>query len=115
MIKIVLAGTRYIRWFIALSTGSRHHPTKYEHALFRAAFLLVVFLLLFVPARIPAEQHMILGLYPALSSTEMYKRFTPLAEHLSKGLGRPVEIHLEGSYDAHVSRIESCLAAVDEF
>ena len=51
------------------------------------------------------EKPLILGIHPYLSSTEIYKRFSPLADHLSRELGRPVQIHIESTYDSHVAAI----------
>src|SRR5512145_1749165 len=51
------------------------------------------------------EQTLILGIHPYLSSSELYKRFSPLADHLSRELGRSVQIHIENSYDSHINAI----------
>jgi phosphonate transport system substrate-binding protein len=52
-----------------------------------------------------AQKTLILGIHPYLSSTELHKRFTPLAEYLGKELGRPVEIRVSSTYESHVEAI----------
>lgn len=54
-----------------------------------------------------AEKPLVLGIHPYLSSTELHKRFAPLAEYLTKELGRPVEIRVNSSYESHVETIGS--------
>lgn len=51
------------------------------------------------------EKPLILGIHPYLSSSELYRRFSPLADHLSREVGRPVQIHIENSYDSHINAI----------
>jgi phosphonate transport system substrate-binding protein len=58
-----------------------------------------------LPAVSSVQAPLVLGIYPYLSSTELHKRFAPLAEYLGKELGRPVEIRLNSSYESHVETI----------
>lgn len=51
------------------------------------------------------EKPLILGLHPYLSSTELYKRFSPLADHLSRQLQRPVKISIADSYESHITTV----------
>ncbi len=72
---------------------------------FISAACISILSFLFLPAVTRAQEPLVLGIHPFLSSTEIYKRFTPLTEHLSRKLGRPVNIHLARSYDSHVSMV----------
>jgi phosphonate transport system substrate-binding protein len=46
-----------------------------------------------------------LGVHPYLPATELVGRFTPLARYLEERLGRPVEIVIAATYEAHIERI----------
>lgn len=70
-----------------------------------SAVLVIVIIILFLPVWTNAQKPLILGIHPFLSSTELYKRFSPLADYLSRELGRPVQIHIESSYESHVNAI----------
>lgn len=52
-----------------------------------------------------AEKSLRLGLHPFLSSVELFKRFSPLAEYLSSAINRPVQIKISPSYAAHLDAI----------
>jgi phosphonate transport system substrate-binding protein len=68
--------------------------------------VLVIFItVLSLPVVTNAQEPLILGIHPFLSSTELYKRFSPLADYLSRELGRPVQIRIESSYESHVNAI----------
>ncbi|TAN44786.1 MAG: phosphate/phosphite/phosphonate ABC transporter substrate-binding protein [Nitrospirae bacterium] len=53
-----------------------------------------------------AQDPLVLCIYPYLSATEIYKRFTPLAGHIGRELGRPVKIRNKGSYDDYIDSIK---------
>jgi len=72
---------------------------------FSVVIRIVILILLFLPAVTHAQEPLILSIYPYFSSTEIYKRFSPLADHLSKELGRPITIHVAGSYAAHENEV----------
>lgn len=67
------------------------------------AFFLVIVLL----AGAQAQEPLILGLPSYVSATELYKRFSPLADYLSKELGRPVKILSEIDYEAHLINLKN--------
>lgn len=46
-----------------------------------------------------------IGVLPYLTSTEILRRFQPLADYLEKMLGRPVRIEIARDYAEHVDRI----------
>jgi len=46
-----------------------------------------------------------LGIQPYLASSLIHKRFTPLAEYLSKKLGQPVIIKVPQDYRDHIERV----------
>ncbi|MHB8836702.1 MAG: phosphate/phosphite/phosphonate ABC transporter substrate-binding protein, partial [Candidatus Methylomirabilia bacterium] len=60
---------------------------------------------LLVPSFAVAQQPLVLGIHPYLSSTEIYTRFSPLADRLAKELGRPVQIRISSDYDTHVTAV----------
>ena len=72
---------------------------------FTSAIFLVIIIVLSLTGLTNAQKPLILGIHPFLSSTELYRRFTPLAEHLSRELGRPVQINIADSYESHVIAI----------
>lgn len=46
-----------------------------------------------------------LAVLPYLADSEIYKRFTPLVNHLSAELGRPVELRIGRNYEANIEAI----------
>jgi len=62
---------------------------------------------LFCSVGIHAEPLLKLGIHPYLSSTEIVRRFTPLAEYLSRELKRPVTLEIASSYATHIHNIGS--------
>src|SRR5574337_807100 len=52
-----------------------------------------------------AQQPLKLAVHPYLSSSELVRRFTPLAEYLSSALKRPVAVELSNSYGAQINKI----------
>jgi len=72
------------------------------------AFAGAALLLLVLAGRHAAAQSpepLKLCIHPYLSSSELAKRFTPLAEYLGKQLGRPVLLEIGSTYEAHIHRI----------
>ncbi len=69
------------------------------------AVSVIMLLALVWPAISGTQETLVLGIHPYLSSTELHKRFGPLAEYLGKELGRPVEIRVDSSYDSHVESV----------
>jgi len=72
---------------------------------FTNAIILIIIIVLFLPGAVYAEKPLILSIHPYLSSTELYKRFSPLVDHLSRELGRPVQISIADSYESHINAI----------
>lgn len=72
---------------------------------FVGAALITTLVALTMPAISGAQEPLVLGVHPFLSTTELHKRFTPLAEYLGRELGRPVEIRVNSSYESHVESI----------
>jgi phosphonate transport system substrate-binding protein len=60
---------------------------------------------LFRSIGVHAEPLLKLGIHPYLSSTEIIRRFTPLADYLSRELKRPVIIEIASSYAVHIRNI----------
>ena len=54
---------------------------------------------------VQAEPPLKLGIHPYLSSTEIVRRFSPLADYLSRELKRPVTIEIASSYATHIHDI----------
>jgi len=78
---------------------------KERTAFFSALIRIVLLVLLCRPAVTHGQEPLVLSIYPYFASTEIYKRFSPLADHLSKELGRPITIHVANTYDAHVNEV----------
>ncbi len=57
------------------------------------------------PIGVHAEPPLKLGIHPYLSSTEIVRRFSPLAEYLSRALKRQVTIEIANSYADHIKNI----------
>jgi phosphonate transport system substrate-binding protein len=57
-------------------------------------------------ADLPAGQApLVLGVHPYLPHDEIITRFTPLADYLSRHIGRPVEVRVGRTYNEHISAI----------
>lgn len=67
--------------------------------------LLTMLVSLSWPEGTGAQEPLVLAIHPYLSSTELHKRFAPLAAQLGKELGRPVEILVSSTYESHVEAI----------
>jgi phosphonate transport system substrate-binding protein len=67
-------------------------------------FLIIWLLLIAVPV-VHADPPLTLWIHPYLPATELTRRFSPLATHLSQALGRPVEIRVARSYQSHLDFI----------
>jgi phosphonate transport system substrate-binding protein len=50
---------------------------------------------------------LILAVHPYLPAAEILSRFTPLADALAAGIGRPVVVRVGASYDEHIDAIGS--------
>lgn len=70
-----------------------------------AVFANIILVLCLTGVTHAQERPLVLGIHPYLAATELHKRFSPLAEHLARELGRPVEIHIESSYDSHINMV----------
>ena len=64
------------------------------------------------PALSQEKEPLKLGIHPYLSSSELVRRFTPLAEYLGRQLGRPVMIEIGNSYDTHIHKIANGLTDI---
>ncbi|MGE5894133.1 MAG: phosphate/phosphite/phosphonate ABC transporter substrate-binding protein [bacterium] len=49
-----------------------------------------------------AQEPLTLAVHPYLPSTELIRRFTPLADYLGREIGRPVIIEISRDYETHV-------------
>lgn len=68
-----------------------------------SSLLLAAFLLLDA-GKIRAEDSLTLWIHPYLPATELTRRFSPLAEYLSREVGLPVSIRVQKSYKSHIER-----------
>ena len=64
------------------------------------------------PARSQEKEPLKLGIHPYLSTSELVKRYTPLAEYLGRQLGRPVLLEIGRSYDTHIHKIANGLTDI---
>ena len=67
--------------------------------------ILALYFVLFSSVSVHAEPLLKLGIHPYLSSTEIVRRFTPLADYLSHELKTPVAIEIASSYAVHIRNI----------
>lgn len=79
-------------------SGSRHCVCQVILLLFAALTSTLV------PATQP-DDHLILGVHPYLSHSELQVRFQPLARYLEEELGRPVMIRVGRDYSEHVEKV----------
>jgi len=63
-----------------------------------------LFIVLFVP-RVQSQDTLKLGIHPYLVASDLYKRFTPLAEYLSRETGKKVVIEIASNYEEHIEKI----------
>jgi phosphonate transport system substrate-binding protein len=60
----------------------------------------------FAPTRaLAGEKPIVLGVHPFLPATEIHRRFSPLADHLTKAIGRQVVIDVSRDYGDHIERL----------
>lgn len=52
-----------------------------------------------------AEEPLTLAVHPYLPTKEVMARFTPLADYLSKEIGRPVVVRVGGNYQEHIAHV----------
>lgn len=73
----------------------------------RQRLCLAVLLLGFLPglAQAASAAPLTLAVHPYLPVPEIHKRFTPLAEYLSKVMEQPVRVRVGGDYDEHIKAI----------
>lgn len=70
--------------------------------------VVAMFLLGSLPLALPqagAVQPLKLGIHPFLSSTELVRRFKPLADYLGRELAVPVTIEIADSYASHIRNV----------
>jgi phosphonate transport system substrate-binding protein len=68
-------------------------------------FLASVLIALFAAGPSSAGQPLILQVHPYLPATEIIERFNPLAEYLSRGIGRPVVVRISVDYKQHIDLV----------
>jgi len=56
----------------------------------------------FAPGIAGAGGPLVLQVHPYLPATELIERFSPLAEHLSRSIGRPVVVRISVDYQQHI-------------
>lgn len=66
---------------------------------------LALALALWAAPRAHALEPLKLGIHPYLSSTELTRRFRPLADYLGRELGVPVTIEIADSYASHIRNV----------
>jgi len=57
------------------------------------------------PSTLLAREPLILAVHPYLPAKELNRRFSPLADYLSKELGQPVAVRVGGDYWEHIEYI----------
>ena len=69
---------------------------------------LILFLVCFscaMQSAYAADKPLILGIHPYKTPSKLIKAFTPLAEHISKVINKPVEIRISKDYQTHIENI----------
>ncbi len=79
-------------------TGERAATRRVISLLLLAAFLLLG------AGKVRAEDSLTLWIHPYLPATELTRRFSPLAEYLSRKIGLPVAVRVQKSYQSHIDR-----------
>jgi len=81
--------------------------TGKKSTLRKSIFITVLGLFLTILAVPPAFalQTLKLGIHPFLSSSEIIRRFKPLADYLGRELGMPVTIEIADSYRTHIRNV----------
>ena len=79
--------------------------TRNTHPFALAVTLTVLLSLCSGPAQSQEKEPLKLGVHPYLASSELIKRFSPLADYLGKRLGRPVTIDISSTYDTHIQKL----------
>lgn len=75
-----------------------------KSTLLKKTFIAISLLMLLAQSAF-CDEHLIFGIQPYLTSSELHKRFDPLAEYLSKELSRPVRISIGKDYQHHIDHI----------
>ena len=70
-------------------------------------FIILTGLLLIsnLPGQVYAKDSLILAVHPYLSQDELLKKFTPLADYLSKRIGKTVKVRIGSNYEEHIQYI----------
>jgi phosphonate transport system substrate-binding protein len=66
---------------------------------------LTILTALFAAGPVSAGKPLVLQVHPYLPATEIIERFSPLAEHLSRSIGRPVVVRISIDYRQHIDLI----------
>jgi phosphonate transport system substrate-binding protein len=69
-----------------------------------ALLLFLIALFLFIPGTVAAQETVILGIHPYLPSTELVKRFTPVAKSLGEETGKTFVVYISKDYEDHIAR-----------
>lgn len=67
--------------------------------------LLAAVFSLALPANADTSKPLILAVHPYLPTAEIIKRFTPLADYLTKNIGQPVKVRVGRTYAEHIDAI----------
>jgi phosphonate transport system substrate-binding protein len=66
----------------------------------------VLLSLTFAPHKLAyAEESLILAIHPYLPADKLKKKFTPIANYLSRQIGTPIKIKIGSDYDEHIQYI----------
>ena len=68
-------------------------------------FALLILQALLVSGILSAAEPLVFSVHPYLPSVELFKRFTPLVDYLSKETGRSIILNISGSYEEHIEDI----------
>ncbi|MGN7613760.1 PhnD/SsuA/transferrin family substrate-binding protein [Magnetococcales bacterium HHB-1] len=68
-------------------------------------FLLFTLSLLISPPTHSKEKTLLFGVHPFSPPTTLYDKFSPLIQHLSQAINKPIQLHIAPSYQKHIEEV----------
>ena len=71
----------------------------------QAVQIVVLLILLCSTGNMSAQEPLTFGVHPYLPATELLRRFSPLADHLSEHIAQPVQLRIASDYQTHIREV----------